>query len=67
MPKEVDRHQLQRLVDSGGQLVDVMSASEYQSTHIKGAVNVPLPTLAERAPRDLDPGRAVITYCYDSL
>jgi rhodanese-related sulfurtransferase len=67
MPIEVERHEVQRLVDRGAQLVDVMSASEYASTHIAGAVNVPLDRLAEWAPQMLDRTRGVITYCYDSL
>lgn len=67
MPQEVDRHEVQRLMRDGAQLVDVMSPSEYQSTHIKGAVNIPLPQLTGRAGAELDGTRGVITYCYDSL
>lgn len=67
MPNEVDRHEVQRLLAQGAQLVDVMPPSEYASTHIKGAINVPLSKLPEQAPEVLDPNRGVITYCYDSL
>jgi rhodanese-related sulfurtransferase len=67
MPTEIDRHEVQRLLGEGGQLVDVMSASEYSSSHIAGAMNVPLPKLPELAAQKLDHDRPVITYCYDSL
>ena len=67
MPREVDRHEVQRLVAGGAQLVDVMPAAEWAESHIAGAVHVPLKQLDELAPDRLDGDRAVITYCYDSL
>lgn len=67
MPKEVDRHEVRGLLGQGAQLVDVMASSEYESWHIEGAVNVPLPQLPELAVQRLDAHRPVITYCYDSL
>lgn len=67
MPTEIDRYELQSLVAAGAQLVDVMPRAEFEDSHIVGAVHVPLKKLAELAPDRLDPGRAVITYCYDSL
>jgi rhodanese-related sulfurtransferase len=67
MPREVDRHEVQRLLGHGAQLVDVMGREEYESSHIVGAVHIPLRKLAAEAPGRLDADRAVITYCYDSL
>jgi len=67
MPREIDRHEVQRLVAAGAQLVDVMPTAEWEESHIAGAVHLPLKTLVERAPEDLDAARAVIVYCYDSL
>jgi rhodanese-related sulfurtransferase len=67
MPQEIDRHAVRRLLDDGAQLVDVMSPSEYRSSHIPGAVNVPLAKLATDGVTVLDAKRPVITYCYDSL
>ena len=67
MPTEIDRHEVQRLVAAGAQLVDVMADAEWEESHIRGAVHVPLKKLAELAGERLDAGRAVITYCYDSL
>lgn len=67
MPSEIDRHQVQRLVAAGAQLVDVMPKREWEESHITGAIHVPLKKLNELAPERLDATRAVITYCYDSL
>ncbi|MBW3613844.1 MAG: rhodanese-like domain-containing protein [Actinobacteria bacterium] len=67
MPTEVDRHEVQRLVTTGAQLVDVMPTAEWEESHIAGAIHVPLKALSELAPERLDPTRPVITYCYDSL
>ncbi len=67
MPTEIDRQDVQRLVAAGAQLVDVMPKAEWEESHLLGAVHVPLKKLAELAPERLDPARAVITYCYDSL
>lgn len=67
MPKEVDRHEVQRLLKDGAQLVDVMGRKEYEGSHIAGAVHIPLRKLAAEASSRLDADRPVITYCYDSL
>lgn len=67
MPTEIDRHEVQRLIGAGAQLVDVMPEAEWKEVRITGAVHVPLRKLDELASRRLDRDRAVITYCYDSL
>jgi rhodanese-related sulfurtransferase len=67
MPKEVDRHEVQRLLQQGAQLVDVMGKKEFEGSHIVGAIRIPLRKLANEAPNRLDPNRGIITYCYDSL
>ena len=67
MPREIDRHEVQRLLGQGAQLVDVMGRKEFEGSHIVGAVHIPLRKLAAEAPSRLDTSRAVIVYCYDSL
>lgn len=67
MPKEIDRHEVQALIGDGAQVLDVMPKGEFESSHIRGAIHIPLGKLAERAPALLDRQRPVITYCYDSL
>ncbi len=64
MPERVTRDDVLRMVEAGGQLVDVMPAEEYRAVHIAGARNIPLEELPERA-GELDAGRPVITYCND--
>ena len=42
--------------------VDVRSADSYKTSHITGAVNIPLAELEGRI-NELDPGKWIITYC----
>jgi rhodanese-related sulfurtransferase len=65
MPTEVRRHDVQRLLTEGAQLVDVLSAEEYDAEHIAGAVNIPLKELTRETVSRLDPSRPVIVYCWD--
>ncbi|MEX2644976.1 MAG: rhodanese-like domain-containing protein [Gaiellaceae bacterium] len=67
MPQNVTRDDVQRLIEEGAQVVDVLPAKEYEERHIAGAVSIPLRELGERAPRELDPSRPVVTYCNDFL
>ena len=67
MPENVTREDVQRLIAEGGQLVEVLPPEEYDELHIAGAISIPLRELAARARRELDPAKAVITYCNDFL
>ena len=66
MPSEVNRGQLQELAAQGAQIVDVMGKSEYEQSHLPGAIHIPLSQIASRA-RELDRDRPVVVYCYDTL
>lgn len=66
VPESIDRDGLQRLVDAGAQLVEVLPEEEYAWAHLPGAVNVPLKELTGRIDA-LDPGRPVVVYCNDTL
>ncbi|HEV8571521.1 MAG TPA: rhodanese-like domain-containing protein [Actinomycetota bacterium] len=66
MPKEIGRREVQRLLDDGGQLVEVLPREEYEEEHLPGAVNIPLRSIDGEAPHRLDPSRPVIVYCWDS-
>lgn len=51
------------LVEKGEAVfVDVRGAAEYQQSHIRGAINVPLFEVAERVSR-LPKNKLIITYC----
>jgi phage shock protein E len=65
MPIVVDRHEVQRLVQEGAQLVDVLGARHYEAEHIPGAISLPLKTLSRATARTLESARPVITYCHD--
>ena len=39
------------LVQSGAQVIDVRSAGEFESGHIKGSVNIPLPEIGKQISR----------------
>jgi rhodanese-related sulfurtransferase len=66
MPISIDRDEVQRLItEEGGQLVEVLPATDYEKEHITRAINIPLKELDERAPRELERERPVIVYCND--
>ncbi|HEV8682105.1 MAG TPA: rhodanese-like domain-containing protein [Actinomycetota bacterium] len=66
MPEEIGRREVQRLLDEGAQLVEVLPREEYDEEHLPGAVNIPLRRIDDDAPRLLDSSRPVIVYCWDS-
>ena len=68
MPTDIFRDEVQRLVSTGAQLVEVLPAEDYRQEHIAGAASLPLDQLTrERAERDLRRDRPVIVYCNDWL
>ena len=66
MPTEIDRNELQRLLERGAQLVEVLPAEEYEEDHLPGAINMPLRRLETEAGQVLDRDRPVIVYCWDT-
>ena len=65
MPTMIDLDEVQRLIGEGAQLLDVMSRSEYEDSHLPGAIHISIKELDEQSAARLDRGRPVITYCYD--
>jgi rhodanese-related sulfurtransferase len=67
MPHEIhDRLEVQALVDRGAQLVDVLGSEEFEEDHLPGAINLTLRDIDTEARRQLDPGKPVVVYCWDS-
>ena len=66
MPTEIDRSEVQKLVERGAQLVEVLPADEYEEDHLPGAISLPLRRLETKAIRVLDRARPVIVYCWDT-
>ena len=66
MPTEIGRSGVQRLVERGAQLVEVLPADEYEEDHLPGAISLPLRRLETEAVQTLDRNRPVIVYCWDT-
>ena len=66
MPTEIDRGELQRLVEQGAQLVEVLPAEEYKEDHLPGAISLPLRHVDKEATTVLDRNRPVVVYCWDT-
>lgn len=64
--REIGRAELQRLLDEGAQLVEVLPRNEYEEDHLPGAVSLPLRKVESDARTVLDPERPVVVYCWDS-
>lgn len=65
MAARIDRNEVQKILADGAQLVDVLSAKEYEAEHILGAINIPLTKFGRETARQLDSSRPVIVYCHD--
>jgi phage shock protein E len=65
MPRAIDLAEVVRLVDTGAQLVDVLSRKEFEDSHLPGAINIPLTELDEMAVASFDREAAVVAYCFD--
>jgi len=44
----------------------VLPAASFEKEHLPGAINIPLKELDRETTGQLDRGRPVIVYCYDS-
>lgn len=66
MPRSIERAEVQKLLEQGIQVAEVLPAREYEEDHLPGAVNLPLRKLESLAPKILDPGKPVVVYCWDS-
>jgi phage shock protein E len=65
VPTFIDRSQLQKLVDQGAQLVEVLPRREFEAEHLAGAISIPLRELDRNTTRPLNKAKPVIVYCYD--
>ncbi len=66
MPTPIDRDELQRLRrEEHAQLVEVLSADEFDDEHLPGAINISLKSLDRDSTASLDRQRPVIVYCYN--
>ncbi|MGH7987055.1 MAG: rhodanese-like domain-containing protein [Candidatus Binataceae bacterium] len=62
----MNHREVMSLLSSGAIIAEVLPRHEYKTTHIKGAIHLPLPRLLREAQR-LPSGQPVVVYCRDSL
>jgi rhodanese-related sulfurtransferase len=67
VPTSIRRAEVLRLVEQGAQLVEVLEQHQYEAAHLPGAVHIPAWELTADRARQLDPGRPVVLYCFDTL
>ena len=66
MPREIDRVEVQRLMEAGAQVVEVLPPAEFEEEHLPGAISLPLRRIESQARDRLDATKPVIVYCFDS-
>ncbi len=62
MPTSIDRSDVQRLIEEGAQLVEVLPPTEYEEMHLPGAINIPLKSLGRETTAKLERDRPTIVY-----
>lgn len=67
MYESASRDQVRRLADAGAQLVEVLERRQYELAHLPGAVHIPAWELTPARAEELDRGRPVVVYCFDTL
>ena len=67
MPKNIGREEIQRLMNEGAQIVEVLSEIEYAEEHLPGGMNIPLKKLNPKTASRLNRGTPIVVYCWDYL
>lgn len=67
MARTIERDEVRRLIAAGAQLVETLPEEDYAGLHLSGAISLPLKRLTASRAAELDRGRPVIVYCWDSL
>ena len=62
MPAGIDRDGVRGLMREGAQIVEVLPPTEYEETHLPGAINIPLKSLSRETTAELARGQPVIVY-----
>jgi len=67
MATPIELAEVERLVADGAQLVEALPEEEYEEGHLPGAISLPLRELTPERAAELERGRPVVVYCWDSL
>jgi rhodanese-related sulfurtransferase len=61
----ISREELQKRVDQGAHLIEVLPAKEFARVHLPRAINIPLAEIREKTVERLDKKNTTIVHCYD--
>jgi rhodanese-related sulfurtransferase len=67
MFEAADTDQVQKLIDGGAQVVEVLEPKQFRRAHLPGAVNIPAWELTPDRAGELDRNRPVVVYCDDAV
>lgn len=67
MFESISRERTRALVKEGAQIVEVLEARQYRLAHLPGAIHIPAWELTAERAGELDRGRPVVVYCFDTL
>ena len=67
MPRSANRADVQRLLQEGAQLLEVLPTADYEQGHLALAERLPLKELDEQSASRLDRTRPIIVYCNDTV
>ncbi len=65
MPRFIGLDEMENLVGKDAQVVEVLSASQYQEKHLPGAMNIELEDFSDESLSQLEKDKPVIVYCWD--
>jgi rhodanese-related sulfurtransferase len=65
--REIRHRELLRMLNNGVQIVDALPSHEYDTTHIRDAIHIPVGHILRDAPIALERTRPVVVYCRDCL
>ncbi len=66
MPKDIERDEVQRLMQNGARVVEVLPHADYDQFHLPGALSIPLETITRETTAQLTKDQPIITYCHDT-
>ena len=66
MPTQIGRDEVERLLQEGAQLVDVLPDGAYRKEHLPGALNIPLTEMDRESTAGLERDRPIVVYCFDT-
>ncbi len=67
MPTSIDRDEVQRLIEQGATVVEVLEERQFRAAHLPGAVHIPGWDMTPDRVGDLDRSRPIVLYCFDNL